>query len=84
VQTVQSVQTPTRVETTFGQRLGELRRARGLSQRDLAIAAGISETYVQTLGGWASLDMVARYTKDQQAEDALRAQRAHMVVDRLL
>jgi integrase/recombinase XerD len=50
----------------------------------MTLAAGVDSRYVQTLGGWASLDMVARYTKDQQAEDALRAQRAHLVVDRLL
>lgn len=50
----------------------------------MTLAAGVDSRYVQTLGGWASLDMVARYTKDQQAEDALRAQSAHLVVDRLL
>lgn len=50
----------------------------------MTLAAGVDSRYVQTLGGWNSLDMVSRYTKDQASEDALRAQRAHLVIDRLL
>jgi len=37
------------LDTTFGTRLRDLRERRGISQRDLGIAAGISETYVQAL-----------------------------------
>ena len=50
----------------------------------MTLAAGVDSRYVQTLGGWANLDMVGQYTKDQQAEDALRAQRSHLLADRLL
>jgi len=50
----------------------------------MTLAAGVDSRYVQTLGGWNSLEMVSRYTKDQASEDALRAQRAHLVVDGLL
>jgi site-specific recombinase XerD len=50
----------------------------------MTLAAGVDSRYVQTLGGWTNLDMVGQYTKDQQADDALRAQRSHLLVDRLL
>ncbi len=50
----------------------------------MTLAAGVDSRYVQTLGGWTHLDMVAQYTRDQAAEDALRAQRSHLLGDRLL
>lgn len=50
----------------------------------MTLAAGVDSRYVQTLGGWTNLDMVAQYTRDQAAEDALRAQRSHLLGDRLL
>jgi len=50
----------------------------------LSLASGVDSRYVQTLGGWATLEMVGEYTKDQQQEDALAAQRSHLLGDKLL
>ena len=50
----------------------------------MTLASGVDSRYVQTLGGWSSLDMVGVYTKDQRQDDALAAQQGHLLVDKLL
>jgi len=50
----------------------------------MMLANGVDSRYVQTLGGWANLEMVRRYTQDQETDDALAAQRAHLLGDQYL